>query len=328
MSKRILFLSKGEQDSSTRYRALQYFSYFKSAGWQPQHVTISGGLIAIIYALISAKQSDVVVLLRKSLPAPILWLLRKVSDRLVFDFDDAIFCNSDGSYSRTRMTRFIKTATMCDHIFAGNAYLAEEASKYNPAVTVAPTSVDTNKYALPRQNKPGTTVLVWIGSSSTRKYLEQALPFLEQASRVIPNLQLDVIADFELKSDHLTINSIAWSESSEAAALSKADIGIAPMPETDWTKGKCALKVLQYMAAGLPVITSKSGVNAYVVEDGVNGYLVSDDAQWSEQIALLSKDKRDLQEMGLAGIRRVKSEFDIEVVFQKLLAVLTNLNKN
>jgi len=325
MHKRILFLSKGEQDSSTRYRALQYFPYFKSVGWQPQHVTISGGVLAIVHALISAKKSDVVVLLRKSLPFPILWLLRKASKKMIFDFDDAIFCNSDGSYSQTRMSRFIKTATMCDHIFAGNAYLAQEASKYNPAVTIIPTSVDSNKYALPRQNKPGNTVLVWIGSSSTRKYLEQALPFLEKAALAVPNLQLDVIADFELNSEHLAINSIAWSESSEAAALSKADIGIAPMPETDWTKGKCALKVLQYMAAGLPVISSKSGVNAYVVEDGVNGYLVSEDMQWSERIALMSKDKHNLKKMSLAGISRVKSEFDIEVVFQKLLAVLTNL---
>jgi len=325
MHKRILFLSKGERDSSTRYRALQYFPYFKTAGWQPQHTTISGGVLPIINALISAKKSDVVVLLRKSLPFPILWLLRKASKNLVFDFDDAIFCNSDGSYSQTRMNRFIKTATMCDHIFAGNAYLAQEAKKYNSAVTIVPTSVDSNKYVLPRQNKPGKTVLVWIGSSSTRKYLEQALPFLEKASLTVPSLQLDVIADFELKSQLLVINNIAWSESSEALALSKADIGIAPMPETGWTKGKCALKVLQYMAAGLPVISSKSGVNAYVVEDGVNGYLVSDDVQWSEKIALLSKDKQNLEEMGIAGIRRVKSEFDIEVVFQKLLSVLTNL---
>ncbi len=322
MSKRILFLSKGEQDSSTRYRALQYFPYFKSVGWQPRHVTISGGVLAIFNALISAKKSDVVVLLRKSLPFPILWLLRKVSKKLVFDFDDAIFCNSDGSYSQTRMNRFIKTATMCDHIFAGNAYLAEEASKYNPKVTIIPTSVDSNKYALPRQNKPGNTVLVWIGSSSTRKYLEQALPFLEKASLIVPNLQLDVIADFELKSELLVIHSIAWSEASEAAALSKADIGIAPMPETDWTKGKCALKVLQYMAAGLPVISSKSGVNAYVVEDGVNGYLVNEDAQWGELIAKLSCNKHTLDAMGKAGIDRVKSEFDINAVFKKLLVVL------
>jgi glycosyltransferase involved in cell wall biosynthesis len=323
--KNVLFISKGESASSTRYRALQYFSYFIAAGWQPKHVTISGGIIAIVKTFIAAKNADVVVLLRKTFPYPILWILRKLSKKLIFDFDDAIFCNTDGSYSITRSSRFKTTVLTCDHVFAGNEYLATEARKFNSATTVIPTSVDTHKYNLQCEKDSDYIQLVWIGSSSTRKYLEEILPFLEDAAQLVPNLQLKVIADFELFSERLQIKTIHWSEKTEAIELCKADIGLAPMPEDNWTKGKCALKVLQYMAAGLPVLSSQSGVNAYVIEDRVNGFLASSNTQWAEQISQMSKNKTTLLNMGDCGRRRVQTEFSIEVVFQKMFSILSDV---
>ena len=145
---KILFISKGEQSSSTRYRALQYFPYFKAQGWDPTHITIAGGIYPIIQTLNAVKSADIIVLLRKTFPWPIFWSIRKLSKKLIFDFDDAIFTNSDGSISKTRMQRFIKTVSKCDFIFAGNQYLADEAKKYNRNVTVVPTSVEVTKYDL------------------------------------------------------------------------------------------------------------------------------------------------------------------------------------
>ncbi len=319
----VLFISKGESASSTRYRALQYFPYFIAAGWQPKHVTISGGLIAMAKTFFAAKNADVVVLLRKTFPYPIFWILRKLSKKLIFDFDDAIFCNTDGSYSVTRSSRFMSTISKCDHVFAGNEYLATEARKFNSATTVIPTSVDTDKYNLHCAKNPNYLQLVWIGSRSTRKYIEEILPFLEQAAQIVPNLQLKVIADFELFGKHLQIENIHWSEQSEAMDLCNADIGIAPMPEDNWTKGKCALKVLQYMAAGLPVLSSLSGVNAYVVKNGISGFLASDNNQWTKLLSQMSKDKTALVSMGECGKHRVESEFSIKVVFQKILTILS-----
>jgi len=222
------------------------------------------------------------------------------------------------------MHRFKATIANCDYIFAGNDYLASEARKLNPAVAVIPTSVDTQKYDLSRKGKSDSLVLVWIGSSSTRKYLEEIIPFLESAALSVPNLQLNVIADFELASNYLKIKNIAWSEQSEATELCTADVGIAPMPENNWTKGKCALKVLQYMASGLPVISSKSGVNAYVLEDGVSGYLISENSQWAQRITEMTKDRTTLEQMGKCGRKRAQSEFAIEVVFQKMLTIITD----
>ncbi|MEQ1598779.1 MAG: glycosyltransferase family 4 protein [Methylotenera sp.] len=321
MKKVILFVSKGENSSATRYRALQYFPKFIEAGWKPKHATISGGIISIINTLFAASQADVVVLLRKTFPSPIFWLLRKLSKKLIFDFDDAIFCNTDGSYSKTRMRRFAATVSNCDYIFAGNKYLANEAKKYNANVSIIPTSLDIGKYNLTFQKSNVAFELVWIGSQSTKKYIAEIIPSLEIAAQTIPNLQLKIIADFELSSTILNIINERWSEKTEALSLRKADVGLAPMSENNWTKGKCALKVLQYMAAGLPVISSPSGVNAYVVENGISGYLATDN-QWGTLLSQMYKEREQLASMGEHGKRRVQSEFSISVVFQKMLHII------
>jgi glycosyltransferase involved in cell wall biosynthesis len=324
MQKVILFVSKGENSSATRYRALQYFPKFIEAGWQPRHATISGGIISIIKTLFAASQADVIVLLRKTFPSPIFWLLRKLSKKLIFDFDDAIFCSTDGSYSKTRMRRFVATVSNCDYVFAGNEYLANEAEKYNNAVTVIPTSVEVEKYNLTCQKDDSVFELVWIGSQSTKKYIVEIIPSLETAAQTISNLQLKIIADFELNSPILNIKNVAWNAHSEALELCKANVGLAPMPENNWTKGKCALKVLQYMAAGLPVISSPSGVNAYVVENGISGYLATNN-QWITLLSQTHKEKEKLASMGELGRRRVQSEFSINVVFQKMQHIISQL---
>lgn len=322
---KILFISKGEQSSSTRYRALQYFPHFKAKGWEPIHVTISGGMIATLKAFTAAKNADVVVLLRKTFPYPIFWILRKLSKKFIFDFDDAIFCNTDGSYSKTRMQRFIKTVANCDYIFAGNSYLADATKQHNHAVKVIPTSVEVAKYDLPSKKNNDAFELVWIGSKSTKKYITEILPAMEQAVQSIPNLTLKIIADFALTSPHLNIKNIPWTENDEAIELSKSHVGLAPLTNDNWTKGKCALKALQYMATGLPVISSPVGVNAYVVEHGVNGYIATNNEEWSEYIVKMSKEKDVLVQMGNQGKARVYDEFSIKVVFEKMFVIISKI---
>ncbi|MEK9825428.1 MAG: glycosyltransferase family 4 protein [Methylotenera sp.] len=323
---KILFLSKGENSSSTRYRAMQYFPDFIKAGWEPSHVTISGGVFSIITALLAAKSADVVVLLRKTFPFPIFWLIRKFSKKLLFDFDDAIFCNSNGSHSKTRLSRFHATISKCDYILAGNHYLANEAKKSNPNTVVIPTSLDTRKYDLrPAAKIHNKIVLVWIGSSSTKKYLTEIIPYLEKAAESFANLELKVIADFTLSSKVLKIESMQWSEKTEASELCNSDIGIAPMPEDNWTRGKCALKVLQYMAAGLPVISSKSGVNATVVEHQQTGILITDNNEWKESIVQLCINKNTRLAMGEKGKSKAQQAFDLHVVFEDIMSVIKRL---
>lgn len=325
MSTRLLFVSKGEDSSSTRYRALQFFPLWRAAGFEPSHVTASGGIKATIDMLRQAARADVVIVLRKTFPAALLWLLRRVSRRLVFDFDDAIFCNTDGTPSRTRMARFAAMARASDHVFAGNAFLAQHAAAFNPAVTRVPTCVDAARYRVDADKPADTLNLVWIGSHSTRKYLAEAMPWLKAAAEKIPGLRLKIVADFDLPGCGVATLPVAWRAESETRELAASHIGIAPLRDDDWSRGKCALKVLQYMAAGLPVVSSKAGANAEVIVEGETGYLVSTRAEWAERIAQLAGDAGLRRRMGEAGRRLVATDYSIDAVFGRLRPVVAGL---
>lgn len=325
MTIRLLFVSKGEDASSTRYRALQFFPLWRAAGFAPSHVTASGGILASLGMLRQAKRADVVIVLRKTFPAALLWLLRRVSRRLVFDFDDAIFCNTDGTPSRTRMARFAAMARCCDHVLAGNAFLAGHAAAFNPAVTLVPTCVDIARYRVEADKPADTLDLVWIGSHSTRKYLAQAMPWLKGAAEKVPGLRLKIVADFDLPGCGVPTLPVAWRADTEARELAASHIGIAPMRDDDWSRGKCALKVLQYMASGLPVVSSMAGANAETIREGENGFLVSSPEEWAVRIEMLARDAGLRQRLGEAGRRRVAADYSVEPVFERLRSVINGL---
>lgn len=319
---RILFVSKGEKASSTRYRALQFFPYFTKHGYLPSHVTASGGFTALLDTLRQANRADIVVVLRKTFPLPLLWLLRRVSRRLIFDLDDAIFCNPDGSFSATRMKRFAAITKASDRIFAGNRFLAEKSAMFNIATSVIPTCLEVEKYHVVADKPEDHIDLVWIGSTSTRKYLVDALPALELAAQRVPNLRLKIIADFDLPQAAIPTLAVPWNAATEATELASSHIGIAPMRDDDWSRGKCALKVLQYMAAGLPVISSNTGVNAEAVTPGETGYLVSTPEEWVQTIVALASDENLRLAMGARGRKQVKQDYDLAAVFARIGAVL------
>lgn len=321
---RVLFLSKGSDSASTRYRAIDYFTALQERGIEALHVDLSGSPRNYLAALSEARRADVVIVLRKTFGGLFRTVLRHSAKRLVFDFDDAIFCNSDGSPSRTRMQRFQAMMAACDHVLAGNNFLASAAARFNPAVTRVPTSVDAARYCVDAKKPCDTLDLVWIGSSSTRKYLEAALPALENAARQVPKLRLKIIADFTLQSQTLPILDVRWDAQTEAREIASAHIGIAPMVDNDWTRGKCGLKVLQYMAAGLPVISSRAGVNAEIVRHGENGLLVDSADDWARSIAALANDEALRNRLGQSGQELVRREYTLEVAVERLLQAVAS----
>jgi len=323
--RRILFLSKAVHDAATRYRALAFFSLLRQNGWAPDHLDANVGMGQRFGLLRAAAGSDVVVVQRKTFGPLFFSLLKRHCRHLVYDVDDAVFCRSDGSPSATRAARFARIARSCRQVWAGNRYLADYARRYNPSVRVLPTSLATEKYAVEADQPTEWVDLVWIGSQSTRKYLASAMTLLERLAEEFPRLRLKIVADFDLPSAKLPIRAIAWSESGEAQALASSHVGIAPMPEDPWTRGKCALKVLQYMAAGLPVVSSPAGVNAEVVVDGVTGFLAQTPGQWREAIAALAGDAALRVKMGSRGRRRVLEDFSIQATFPKMLSALEEI---
>ena len=217
----------------------------------------------------SAGDSHAVILQRKLLAPWEAKVLRRHARKILYDIDDALMYHNRpvGRISRWRTDRrFRATAGVLDHVVAGNEYLAGIFRDQGLPVSVVPTMVDCARYSAKVHEPTQTPRLVWIGSNSTLNYVEQFLPALEESARRIPGLRLLTIGDKTVSSSVLPIEHETWSEATEAAALVRGDIGIAPTPADGWTLGKCGFKILQYMAAGLPVIASPVGANEQITQ--------------------------------------------------------------
>lgn len=262
----------------------------------------------------TARRYDAVILQRKFLDASEAQLLRRNARQIIYDIDDALMFHNRpvGMISRWRtQRRFRATSRVIDHVAAGNEYLAGIFRGQGCRATVVPTVVDASRYQIKSHGPTQWPTLIWIGSHSTLPYLQSFLPAIEQAAAQVPNLKLLTIADATVKSDRMMVEHQRWSRSGEAAALCRGDIGIAPTPEDPWTRGKCGFKILQYMAAGLPVIASPVGANAQIVVDGQTGFLPNSPADWPATIAKLANDPTLRADMGAAARKRVESDYSL-----------------
>jgi glycosyltransferase involved in cell wall biosynthesis len=261
--------------------------------------------------------ADAVLIQRRLLAGWQLHLLRGAR-RLLFDFDDAVFLrdsySSRGLHSGRRRRRFAVMMRAADAVIAGNSFLAAEASRWTDPrhVTVIPTCVDPGRYPVAEQVRAGDGVqLVWVGSSSTLKGLEKIQPLLNTIGRDCPEVRLKLICDRFLELTDLPVQPCPWTEATEAAEIAAGDIGISWVPDDLWSRGKCALKVLQYMAAGLPVVANPVGVQAKLIRNGENGFLVTTPAEWVDAIRALASDPALRRRLGQAARRLVETDFSI-----------------
>jgi glycosyltransferase involved in cell wall biosynthesis len=217
-----------------------------------------------------------------------------------------------GRVSRWKTQRqFQATAKILDHVAAGNEYLADIFRRQGCQASVLPTVVDAGRYQAKVHAPTAIPRLVWIGSHSTLPYLRAFLPAIERAAAETPGLRLLTIADASVESDVITMEHEPWTETGEAAALCRGDIGIAPTPTDPWTMGKCGFKILQYVAAGLPVIASPVGANAQIVLEGETGFLPREPGDWPAAIARLATDVDLRARMGAAGRHRVETQYSL-----------------
>ena len=264
----------------------------------------------------AARDYHAVLLQRKLLDPSDAILLRRHARRIFYDVDDAVMYHAKpvGWFSRWRTTRrFRATAAIVDHVVAGNGYLAELFRRQGaPAATVLPTVVDPARYQVKAHAPTDAPRLVWIGSRSTLPYLRELVPTLDRAAREVPGLRLLTIADATVQTSAIPVEHVPWTAEGEAAALVRGDIGLAPTPCDPWTLGKCGFKIVQYMAAGLPVIASPIGANAEIVRDGETGFLPASPVEWPALIANLAGNASLRARMGGAGRQRVESRYSIE----------------
>jgi glycosyltransferase involved in cell wall biosynthesis len=220
------------------------------------------------------------------------------------------------------MAKFAATCRLARLVIAGNQALADTARRWARRVEVVPTPVDLGRYPErpPAGRRPRT--LVWIGLPENLDYLEALRPVLGRLASEVPDLVLRVVCSRFPDWPEVEIEGVPWSEEGEAQALATAGVGLMPLVDNAWGRGKCAFKLLQYMAAGLPCVASPVGANRDVVEQGVSGFLAAGDDQWEAALRRLLDDPEVALRMGRAGRDRVRRDFDRRVVIPRLADLL------
>jgi glycosyltransferase involved in cell wall biosynthesis len=244
----------------------------------------------------------------------------------VVDYDDAAFHRYDlHSVAAIRwllghkIDRVMKRAAL---VVAGNSYLADRARQAGSAhIEILPTVVDLRRYPPSLSHRGSDFVIGWIGSQSTTRYL---LTLLEVWRKALTwgRTSLRLVGSGELNLSGMAADIMDWSESSEVQAVQSFSVGIMPLQDDPWARGKCGYKLIQYMACGLPVVASPVGVNREIVEHGLSGYLATSEAEWLSALSQFRSQPQLCEEFGRAGRRKVESAYSLEVTSPRLAELL------
>ena len=243
----------------------------------------------------------------------------------IYDFDDAFFLRYHqervGRVSFFLKDKFAPVLSRAAAVLAGNHYLTDYAKQFNPATTLLPTVVDTERYAHLRREPDDIFTVGWIGSPSTSVYLSAlALP-LAQLGREGP-VRFIIVGGRCESIDGVEVVNLPWEEASEVRLINTFDVGVMPLFDDEWARGKCALKLIQYMACGIPVIASPVGANLDVV-NGSCGLLASNSDAWLVGLRRMRDDRALRRNMGIAGRQRVEQLYSLRLA----LPVMTNAIK-
>jgi hypothetical protein len=273
----------------------------------------------------------VVVLHQIKLSALEARLFASVSRRRVFDVDDAIYVRKPRRLGEApddspwRKRKFAATCRWVDVVAAGNDVLAGAARASARAITILPTSIDTASYRPTSATAADAPTIVWIGSPENLVYLEMIRPALVRLTVRHPTLKMRIICSRFPDWPGVNIEPIAWSTATEAESLAAAHIGVMPLTDDEWARGKCAFKLLQYMAAALPCVASPVGANAEAVIDGVNGLHARSTEEWERNLEALIRSPELRARFGASGREHVESRYAMRTYQARYLELLRRL---
>jgi glycosyltransferase involved in cell wall biosynthesis len=353
---KILFLTLHRKDRSPgqRFRHEQYLEYLESNGFE---ITYSNMLTAaedkVFYGngsaigkawvgvkalfrrlkdLRRANQYDYIFVYRDAFFFG-TWFERrfkKSKAKLIFDYDDSIWLMDENPNQSAfqKLKNPEKTGTIisyCDLIIAGNEYLKEYATKFYQNIVIIPTTIDLNEYSRVEVTKSKEGVCIgWSGSFSTIKHFESSLEALRIVKKKYGNrVYFKVIGDGNYRNEELDIVGLPWRKDSEISDLCEIDVGIMSLPDDAWSKGKCGLKGLQYMALEIPTVMSPVGVNSDIIQDGENGFLAGSVEEWVDKLSLLIESDELRRRLGKAGRKTVEDQYSVEANKEKWLSVFS-----
>jgi glycosyltransferase involved in cell wall biosynthesis len=253
------------------------------------------------------------------------WIISKMlSKKIIYDFDDAIWLENTSSENSiaSKLKWHSKVGSICKWsktVSTGNKYLADYSKIFNSNVIVNPTTISTNNLHLPRYFKNDKPVIGWTGTHSTAKYLKKLLEPLRELSGQFEFIYIsNKEPDFELPN----LEFIKWNKESEITDLNRVDIGIMPLENDEWAKGKCGFKALQYMALEIPALVSPVGVNEEIVDHGINGFHCNTSNDWKERIIELIENPALRVKMGKEGRKKVIDKYSVESNTENFLSIL------
>lgn len=282
------------------------------------------GFLKRIQHILACISADYVFLFREATPVgpPVIeWVLVKLlRKKLIYDFDDAIWLTDKTDESRfERLIRWrSKVALICKwsyKVSCGNDYLAKYASKFNHNVVVNPTTIDLKKVdrELKKIDLPRNEIVIgWTGSHSTLKYLEQLEGVLSKVENQFPQVRFQVIADRQPNLKLQRLKFIKWNRESEIEDLRDFTIGIMPLPDDEWTQGKCGFKALQYMSLSIPTIASPVGVNSKIIHHNINGMLAMTNQEWMASLSQLIAEPEKRKQLGDAGRKTIEAGYCVD----------------
>lgn len=345
---KILFFTKyGQLGASSRYRTYQFLdgyranglnctssSFFNDAYLKSKYKNKKTPVLWVLWAffkrfllLFTIFRYDLVVIEKELFPYFPAWpekLLQLLGRKFVVDYDDALFHQYD-NHSSKWVRKFLgkkiaKVMCYSSMVVAGNRYLADYAKRVGAKnISIVHTVIDLKRYPknfnVIKNKKP---VIGWIGSPSTVKYIYDLLPVFERLNEHIPIALHIVGASLDCKTS-FDIHSIPWSDGTEVKSMQQFDVGIMPLHDLPWERGKCGFKLIQYMGCSKPVVASPVGVNTEIVEHGKNGFLVSSDKDWLDSFLYLLSDENVRIEMGELGRKKVAESYCLESAIDQLL---------
>jgi glycosyltransferase involved in cell wall biosynthesis len=346
-----------EKAPSQRFRFEQYFSillendihyrvksFYSKKTWDILHleghffsktIRIFASFFIRIKHLFQLWNYDYVFLHREMAPVgpPFFeWIVAKVlRKKMVYDFDDAIwlpnFSEANSFFQKLKYYKKVSKIIKWSYkVSTGNSYLADFARQFNPNVVVNPTTIDTINYHNPElyasRKKGNELVIGWTGTLTTAKYLTFLVPILETLAKEF-SFVFHVISNEAPQLGLENLRFIKWNKGTEMEDLLSFDVGVMPLSDDQWAKGKCGFKALQYMALGIPTIASPVGMNSEIVEHGVNGFLCNSAEEWYETLRYFLIDEGNRSKMKEAAIEKIKTHYSVLSNTQNYLSLFS-----
>ena len=353
--KKILVLTRYSRiGPSSRYRFYQYFPYLEKNGFEiyvypffkdnyTKKILLKNKNIFSINHFFSywrrfiklfiVKKYDLIWIEKELfpwIPSKIENFFLKLNIPIVIDFDDAVYHRYD-QHSNFIIRKFLSNKIKSilknsSFVIAGNQYIANYASKSNVKnVEIIPSTINTDKSIIKISNSNKDNFIIgWIGSSSTSSHINEIRQALINLCRE-NGTSFNAIGVDKKKLNSLPVKIIKWSEDNELEEISKFDVGIMPLPNNPWERGKCGLKLLQYMAAGLPVVASPVGINNEIVNHGKNGFLAHSESDWIKYLKRLKNNPALRKKMGEESLNIVKKNYSLDFHSNKLIKIFNML---